>query len=273
MDIDDDTLHAESQDNALTNSSASTQHTMGFDSGQTPTRAEENIITTTTTTTTTTTMTRTLSQAMEDTTMSDNDPQAESTPYPETTLYSPAGLAMSLAIMEHSESMSQHISTDVQSLLPDAHGICHYHRPSMLMHRARHGHEGAHGLPRSLFARNYDFIQRQSIARIEANQRAMEQVVRRLAVTRRCLIPPDFGHERYTLDRSAAVAAVAKPPKINEITYSPTLPEDDGLGDYWVSDSEDKPDNDDSLTQDTYDLLLRMQVRVAARRANSGGIS
>ncbi|KAJ2901492.1 hypothetical protein GGI21_004682, partial [Coemansia aciculifera] len=78
---------------------------------------------------------------------------------------------------------------------------------------------------------------------------------------------------RYTLDRSAAVAAVAKPPKINEITYSPTLPEDDGLGDYWVSDSEDKPDNDDSLTQDTYDLLLRMQVRVAARRANSGGIS
>ncbi|KAJ2742698.1 hypothetical protein GGI20_004296 [Coemansia sp. BCRC 34301] len=277
MDIDDDdnssigTLHNESQGNAMTDSAASTQNTMVFGAGQSPTMAEE---TTTTMATTTTTIARTTSQVMDDTGLFGSNLQPESTPFPETISYSPSGLATSW-LMEHTESLDYQISTDVHSLLPDSHGIYHYHRPSMFMHRARRSYEGIHGLARSLAARNLDIIQRETMSRVEANQRAMEQLVRRLAITRRCLIPPEFGRERRALNRSPSVVI---PSRIEELGHSPTLSSNDSRGDEWGSDSEEKHDNDggvsspDPLTQDTYDLLLRMQVRSSARRANSGGV-
>ncbi|KAJ2457987.1 hypothetical protein GGF42_002356 [Coemansia sp. RSA 2424] len=281
MDIDDDnssagTLHNEGQGNAMTSSTASTQHAMAFGSDRSSARMEE---TTTTATTTTTTITRTISQAIEDTAPFGSNPQSESPPFPTTISYSPTGLATSWAMIEHNESQYHHLPTDVHSMLPDVQGICHYHRPPLLMSSDRRSHEGIHGLPRSLLARNLEFIQRESMARIEANQRAMEQVVRRLAITRRCLIPPEFGRGRYVLNRSPSVVM---PSRVEEFEHGSALPPNDSHGDEWVSDSECKLDNDDDgssvsgsdpLTQDTYDLLLRMQVRSAARRANSGGVS
>ncbi|KAJ2689781.1 hypothetical protein IWW39_001247 [Coemansia spiralis] len=222
MDIDDDnsssagTLITEGQA-AAANSTTSTEHTAAFTVS--PLTAEEPA--------------RTAPE--EDPVLYDSTrPDEESSPEHLALSYSPLGLASTAwTVTGHTA-----LPTTVHSLLPDAQGICHYHRP---------GFDGMRVLPRSLIsrglelrsrqsamARTFELAHRESMVRLEASQRALEQVVRRLASTRRCMIP----------DPGPATATEAEHP------------------DGWVSEEEEP------LTRQAYDLMLRMQVRSSTRRAN-----
>ncbi|KAJ2859661.1 hypothetical protein GGH94_005984 [Coemansia aciculifera] len=267
MDIDDDnssagTLHNEGQNIARSNSTTSTRRTVTFNIDQNTSIPEETMP-----------VNRITAEVSEDgSEQSSSAQQLEETSPHMTLSYSPLGMASSTWTATGHTAFSY--APTVHSLLPDAHGICHYHRPSFTPHR-----EGMLALPRSLIARgmelrhresvlasNLDFAHRESMVRLEASQRALEQVVRRLATTRRCLIPPAYKREQYAHCSPTVIA----PSWIEEVGHSPTPGDSQSE---WVSDTEDRDEESgDPLTHDTYDLLMRMQVRSATRRANSGGI-
>ncbi|KAJ2037794.1 hypothetical protein GGI03_007132 [Coemansia sp. RSA 2337] len=266
MDIDDDnssagTLHNEGQNIPLQNSTTRSRRRVTFNIEQDTTGPEE-------------TMPSNMSADDEASVpLFSPEQSAEETSRHMTLSYSPLGM-VSTAWTATGHTALPYLPINVHSLLPDGQGICHYHRPSFTPQR---GGDGMLALPRSLIARgielrnresmlasNLEFAQRESLVRLEASQRALEQVVRRLATTRRCLIPPAYGREQYSLGSSSA----GLPPSwIGNAGHSP--PPTDGE---WVSDTEENEESGDPLTSDTYDLLIRMQVRSAARRANGGGI-
>ncbi|KAJ2485708.1 hypothetical protein IWW37_005861 [Coemansia sp. RSA 2050] len=243
MDIDDDdnnnnnssagTLITEDQAAVTANSITSTQHALVLTIN--PTIAEEPP--------------RIASEEDEDPVLYDSTrPNEDSSPEHLPLSYSPLGLASTAwTVTGHTA-----LPTTVHSLLPDAHGICHYHRPAF--------NDGMRVIPRSLIsrslelrsrqsvlARNFEVAHRESIARLEASQRALEQVVRRLASTRRCMMP-DYGRDR-------------------PVSLTEGDPPDE-----WVSEEEEEEEGSDLLTRHAYDLMLRMQVRSSTRRAN-GGVS
>ncbi|KAJ2837956.1 hypothetical protein FBU31_001033 [Coemansia sp. 'formosensis'] len=272
MDIDDDnssvgTLNNEGQNIAASNSTTSTHHTLVLNTSQAATIVEE----------TASTSRRTITVSEDGSEPLSSQPSDEPSPYHMTLSYSPSGMATSWTMTGHTAPPVSYIPTTVHSLLPDAHGICHYHRPHITPSRG-----GMRGMPRSLImrgmelrhrdsmlTRNMEFGQRESMVRLEASQRALDQVMRSLASTRRCMIPPEYGRERHALDCSSAVIASAS---IGDNGDSPMLTPIDSPE--WVSDTEEtNEDGGDTLTYDAYDLLMRIKMRSATRRANNGGIS
>ncbi|KAJ2748797.1 hypothetical protein GGI19_005960 [Coemansia pectinata] len=178
MDIDDDnssagTLHNEGQNIARSNSTTSTRRTVTFNIDQNTSIPEETMP-----------VNRITAEVSEDgSEQSSSAQQLEETSPHMTLSYSPLGMASSTWTATGHTAFSY--APTVHSLLPDAHGICHYHRPSFTPHR-----EGMLALPRSLIARgmelrhresvlasNLDFAHRESMVRLEASQRALEQVL------------------------------------------------------------------------------------------------
>ncbi|KAJ1892665.1 hypothetical protein LPJ66_006211 [Kickxella alabastrina] len=195
-----------------------------------------------------------------------------------TTSYSPIGMALSML----------HSQRTVHSLVPDSQGIFHYHRSTGSFENSRGGMsrniEGVQGLRQLLSRSNLSMA-----SSTDVQQRAVEQVIRRLALA----APRKYSQRLDTLRSDHARKFKWQDHRVEELQQRETerirrrvaeemairsaaetsrIEEIEQPDDEWVSDT-DNEDTTDMLTWEAYEMTERMQRRAINRRTLGGGIT